>query len=488
MHRRLAQVGLLPDAGIAEPAAVLQRGQQRRQARRDGAASPSSLHRCRGGQHPIDRPRGRNIPAGQPVSAVPPSQIGPGIWRPYRGVDRLPARWPGPLGERRSGPPATVTGCETGASGHRPSGARHRRGSRWLTLQCAASLICDPLGESVAVGGRSRRRQPDELGLLRFAFYGRVSTADFQERDSSRRWQLDVARGPRRRPRPDRSGSSTQTGVGGCRGGIGRRRRCCWRRSPIPGRDFDAIAVGEYERAFYGDQVLWLLPLFEAYGVQLWLPEAQGRVDLAKPAHQALLMLLGAQSKREVGAAGPGMRAQIRDEGRFLGGRPLYGYRLVDAGPHPNPMHSKWGRRLRRYDEDAVTAPTVSWIFAEPSRGRRVSSIIAKLNTKGVPCPSQVDRARNPHRAVHLGLDDRAGDSVEREVHRSAGVESAACALFAGVVTASEPGSMDYMRKAYACSYSNYDGVQVNCSSGFLLRGRRIARWLDRCGVDSSGA
>jgi hypothetical protein len=37
------------------------------------------------------------------------------------------------------------------------------------------------------------RPKPDAAGGLRFAFYGRVSTAGFQERDSSRRWQRDVA-------------------------------------------------------------------------------------------------------------------------------------------------------------------------------------------------------------------------------------------------------------------------------------------------------
>lgn len=45
---------------------------------------------------------------------------------------------------------------------------------------------------------------------------------------------------------------------------------------------FDAVVVGEYERAFDGDQVLSLLPLFEQHGVQQWLPEAHGPVNSAK--------------------------------------------------------------------------------------------------------------------------------------------------------------------------------------------------------------
>ncbi|MET7392029.1 recombinase family protein [Dactylosporangium sp. NPDC005572] len=189
-------------------------------------------------------------------------------------------------------------------------------------------------------------------------------------------------------------------------------RRLPWRDRPQaslllasvadPGRDFDAVVVGEYELAFCGDQVLSLLPFLEQHNVQLWLPEAHGPVDPAEPANRALLMLLGAQSKREVlrarSRALAAMRAQIRDEGRFLGGRPLYGYRLVDAGPHPNPMHAKWGRRLQRYDVDPVTALTVRRIFAERLRGHSVSRIAAMLNAEGVPSPSQADRVRNRNR------------------------------------------------------------------------------------------
>ncbi|WP_158849475.1 hypothetical protein [Saccharothrix deserti] len=51
-----------------------------------------------------------------------------------------------------------------------------------------------------------------------------------------------------------------------------------------PDRGFDAIVVGECERGFCGDQFVRMASLFEWHGVQVWLPEAGGRVDLARPA------------------------------------------------------------------------------------------------------------------------------------------------------------------------------------------------------------
>jgi site-specific DNA recombinase len=41
------------------------------------------------------------------------------------------------------------------------------------------------------------------------------------------------------------------------------------------------------------------------------------------------------------------MLVQAR-EGRYLGGRPPYGYMLADAGPHPNPAKAADGKRLQR--------------------------------------------------------------------------------------------------------------------------------------------
>jgi site-specific DNA recombinase len=44
------------------------------------------------------------------------------------------------------------------------------------------------------VGSRARRHVEPVPGRLRFAFYGRTSTVDFQDRASSRSWQYESAR------------------------------------------------------------------------------------------------------------------------------------------------------------------------------------------------------------------------------------------------------------------------------------------------------
>jgi site-specific DNA recombinase len=69
---------------------------------------------------------------------------------------------------------------------------------------------------------------------------------------------------------------------------------------------------------------------------------------------------LGLSSKREVTRTSirvrTAMAVQVREQGRYLGARPPYGYRLGDAGPHPNKAHAAWGRRARRLEPDPETA------------------------------------------------------------------------------------------------------------------------------------
>jgi len=71
----------------------------------------------------------------------------------------------------------------------------------------------------------------------------------------------------------------------------------------------------------------------------------------------------------------------------------------VDAGPHPNLAHARWGRRAHRLEPDPCTAPWVRWIFEQRATRRSVAGIARELNERGVPCPSGADPARNSHRS-----------------------------------------------------------------------------------------
>jgi site-specific DNA recombinase len=254
----------------------------------------------------------------------------------------------------------------------------------------------------VAWAEQSRRAAEPRHGQRRFAFYGRVSTEDWQDPVTSRARQREQA-------------GALVRGHGHVVAEFfdaGQSRTVAWGRRPQaaalvaqladPGRGWDAIVIGEYERAFYGSQYTAMAPLFEHYGVQLWMPEAGGRVDFASEHDEQAMTHLGLSSKREVTRTSirvrTAMAVQVRDQGRYLGGRPPYGYRLADAGPHPNKAHAAWGRRARRLEPDPETAHIVRWIFARRLDGYSAARIARALNEAGVPCPSAADPGRNPHR------------------------------------------------------------------------------------------
>jgi hypothetical protein len=114
------------------------------------------------------------------------------------------------------------------------------------------------------------------------------------------------------------------------------------------------------------------------------------------------MTVLGLSSKREITRTSirvrTAMAAQTREQGRYLGGRPPYGCRLADAGPHPNKAHAAWGRRAHRLEPDPGTAHVVRWMFAQRLAGHSVARITRALNDAGIPCPSAADPERNPHR------------------------------------------------------------------------------------------
>jgi site-specific DNA recombinase len=125
-------------------------------------------------------------------------------------------------------------------------------------------------------------------------------------------------------------------------------------------------------------------------------------VDYASEHDERAMTVLGLSSKREVTRTSirvrTAMAVQTRDQGRYLGGRPPYGYRLGDAGPHPNKVHASWGRRVNRLEPDPATVHVVAWIFAQRLAGDSVARITRALNDAGMPCPSAADPGRNPHR------------------------------------------------------------------------------------------
>ena len=261
----------------------------------------------------------------------------------------------------------------------------------------------DPGGDVLMAWAEQSRRQaaePDQE-RIRFAFYGRVSTEDWQDPVTSRARQRDQA-------------AALVAGHGVIVAEFfdaGQSRTLAWARRlqaaalvaalADPDRGWDAIVIGEYERAFYGGQYASMAPLFRHYGIQLWMPEAGGPVGGGED-HEQLMLALGLQSKREITRTRirvrTAMATQTREQGRYLGGRPPYGYRLADAGPHPNKAHAAWGRRAHRLEPDPETAPVVTWMFGQRLAGHSAARITRALNDAGVPCPSAADPKRNPHR------------------------------------------------------------------------------------------
>jgi DNA invertase Pin-like site-specific DNA recombinase len=73
------------------------------------------------------------------------------------------------------------------------------------------------------------------------------------------------------------------------------------------------------------------------------------------------------------------MATQAQIEGRYLGGRPPYGYRLMDAGPHPNPAKAADGKWLHALAVDESAAAMLGRIFAEFLAGAGIDAIAEGL-------------------------------------------------------------------------------------------------------------
>lgn len=237
-----------------------------------------------------------------------------------------------------------------------------------------------------------------------FAAYVRTSTEENQSPEDSRRWQLSLAQqliGPH------------QGCVIAVYHDIDVSRSLPWSRRPEatrlladiadPGRDWHKLVIGEPQRAFSGAQFQLVFPLLCHHGVELWVPEVGGPVDPDSEAHDLVMSLFGGLSKAERRRIQHRTRASIlalAATGRWLGGRPNYGYRLVDTGlPHPNRSKASAGAQLRTLEPDPETAPIVRRIFQLYDEGVGFRSIAQLLEAEGIPSPGEIGPARHPRSA-----------------------------------------------------------------------------------------
>jgi hypothetical protein len=240
--------------------------------------------------------------------------------------------------------------------------------------------------------------------------------------------------------------------------------------------------IGEYERAFYGSQYASMAPLFERYGIGLWMPEVGGRVDWHAEDHEQTMLALGLSSKREITRTRirvrTAMAAHTREQGRYLGGRPPYGYRLGDAGPHPNKAHAAWGRRAHRLEPDPATAPVVTWMFAQRLAGHSAARITRALNDAGVPCPSADPSPEPAPDGYGVDAADGGRHLGEPAVYGAAGVEPAADGLRPGQHHLGEPAGaavkparrLGHLEASRACGAGQRGGLHRRAGHGRATR------------------
>ncbi len=240
--------------------------------------------------------------------------------------------------------------------------------------------------------------------ILACAAYIRTSTDDQQSPEDSKRWQLDIA-------------TRLVTPAGGrivaIYHDIDVTRELPWARRPEasrllaeaanPHRGWTALVIAEPQRAFSGAQFNLVFPTLTHYGVDLWVPELGGRVDPDSEGHEMLMGLFGGLSKAER------RRLQTRTRnamlahgaaGRWLGGRPNYGYKLIDTEmPHPQRQKASAGIKLRTLVVDPETAPIVRRIFEMFDDGIGYRSIATILEREGHPSPGEIGPVRHPRSA-----------------------------------------------------------------------------------------
>jgi len=113
------------------------------------------------------------------------------------------------------------------------------------------------------------------------------------------------------------------------------------------------------------------------------------------------------------------MAAQAKDEGRFLGGRPPYGYMIADAGPHANPAKAADGKRAHNLDLDPEAAPVVRRIFGEFIAGHGFYAIAEGLTRDGIPARRRMTPPATDIGAASRGTSSRSARSSSTRATRA---------------------------------------------------------------------
>ena len=145
------------------------------------------------------------------------------------------------------------------------------------------------------------------------------------------------------------------------------------------------------------------------------------------------MLALGFHSKREITRTKirvrTAMATQTREQGRYLDGRPPYGYQLADACPHPNRVHAACapagagsghraggGVDIRRAAGRAQRRPD------RPGAERRRYPVSVRRRPQAEPAP----------RGNSVDIEYGSSDPRQPAVHGAAGLESSAHRLRPG--------------------------------------------------------
>ena len=269
--------------------------------------------------------------------------------------------------------------------GERPAVPHHRSGRR-LGPACQ--------GGSRPAGRTSREgRMTISEPLIALTAYCRTSTDDQQNPEESLRWQLSRA-------------SALIVGTGGDRVGHPRHRRLPVRslapasrsgpthRSNSPtrlGAGPGSSSASRSEPSGRRAKCRTSCRSSHTGASSSGCPKSVVPVDPESEAHDLLMSLFGGLSKAERNRLRVRVRTSMKamaPEGRYLGGRPPYGYRLVRTGvPHPNPEKARQGIELTNLAVDPETSKVVQQIFAWRVEGVGFRTIAARLSEQGIPLP-----------------------------------------------------------------------------------------------------